>query len=169
VGANWYSTIGDGMVSAPVRNGNYLVHHTVLDGFNGWELNAGWDFGTWALGAGYGELTRDVTTYQSCPEDWNAVVAGFCRGGGVPATAESREGLRGGEPSEDTTESWRFFGRYDVTEHLAITASYQAAEFDQSIAPLDVIGAQPADRVAHPPTSFAQDFEIFAIGAEIRF
>lgn len=173
VGANYYTTIGDGLVSEPIRNGNYLVHYTVLDGFSGWEVNAGWDFGRIAFGVGYGELTRDTTTYQSCPEDWNAVVAGYCRGGGVLPNNEGREGLRGGEPVEDTADSWRFFGRYDVTERFALTLSYQTADFGQSVAPLDVIpnaeNNAAGNRLPHGPTSYAQDFQILSIGAQVRF
>lgn len=173
VGANYYTTVGDGISSEPERNGNYLIHHTVLDGFSGWEVNAGWDFGRIALGVGYGELTRDTTTYQSCPEDWNAVVAGFCRGGGVLPNNEGREGLRGGSPAEETTDSFRYFGRYDISERFAFTVSYQTADFDQSVAPLAVIdnaaNNAAGNRIAHPDTSFAQDFRLFMIGAQVRF
>jgi len=172
VGANYYATFGDGLTSEPIRNGNYLVHHTILGGFEGWEINGGWDFGPIAAGVGYGELTRDVTTYQSCPEDWNAVVAGFCRGGGVLPNNEGREGLRGGAPAEDTAESWRFFGRYDVSDRFALTLSYQTADFAQSIAPLDVIpnaaNTTAGNRLAHPPTSLAQDFKILSVGVQLR-
>lgn len=173
VGGNYYTTISEGLSSEPQRNGNYLVHHTVLDGFSGWEVNAGWDFGPIAAGVGYGQLTRDTTTYQSCPEDWNGVVAGFCRGGGVLPNNEGREGLRGGEPGEDTADSWRFFGRYDISERFALTLSYQTADFDQSIAPLAVISNAAnnaaGNRLDHPPTSYAQEFQILSIGAQVRF
>ena len=173
VGASYYTTFGDGLVSEPIRNGNYLVHHTTLDGFDGWEVSAGWDFGRIAAGVGYGELNRDTTTYQSCPEDWNAVVAGFCRGGGALPNNEGREGLRGGSPAEDTAESWRFFGRYDVSERFALTLSYQTADFGQSVAPLSVFSNAAnnaaGNRLDHPPTSYAQEFTSLAVGVQVRF
>jgi len=173
VGANLYGTVGDGLVSEPQRNGNYLVHYTELSGFNGWEVNGGYDFGSIAVGVGYGQITRDVTSYQSCPEDWNSVVAGFCRGGGVLPNNEGREGLRGGSPEEDTADSWRFFGRYDVSDHVAITLSYQQADFGQELSPLDVVSNAANDaagnRLAHGPTSFAQDFSIVGAGLQLRY
>lgn len=170
VGANYYKTFGDGITSEPVRNGNYLIHYTTLEGFSGWEVNAGWDFGRIAVGAGYGELTRDVVSYQSCPEDSDGVPFGFC---GNAAQRQFREGLRGGSPEDNTADSVRFFGRYDVNDTFAVTLSYQTADFEQSISPLDVIANAEnnaaGNRTAHGPTSFAQDFQILGVGAQVRF
>lgn len=169
IGANYYTTLTGELSSEPIRNGNYLVHHTVLEGFSGFEGTLGWDFGPFAIGGGYGQLTRDVTTYQSCPEDSASTVAGFCYGSGVLATQNAREGLRGGEPTEDTADSWRIYGRWDVTERFGVTLGYQSADFEQSVTPLNVIGTQPADRTPHGATSLAQDFRILSIGGAIRF
>ena len=169
-GANYYTTLAGEITSEPVRNGNYLVHYTTLAGFSGWEVNAGWDFGHIAAGVGYGSLTRDVTTYQSCSEDHDAVPFGFC---GSVAFGDAREGLRGGSPEDESADSWRVFGRYDVTEHFALTASYQTADFGQSLTPLDVVAnaenTAAGNRTAHGPTAFAQDFRAFSIGAQVRF
>lgn len=171
VGLNYSTTIGDGINSPVVRNGNYLTHETTLEGFEGWEVVAGWDFGPIALGVGYTpEFTRDVVSYQSCPEDSDAVPFGYC---GNATFRQQREGLRGGSPEEDATESIRWFGRYDVSDRVAITLSYQQADFGQSVSPLDVIpnaeNNAAGNRTAHGPTSFAQDFEILSIGAQLRF
>lgn len=166
VGASYATTLGDGITSEPIRNGNYLVHHTVLDGFSGWDASIGWDFGPLTLGVAWGQLTRDVTTFQSCPEDSDAVPFGYC---GNATFRQQREGLRGGSPEEDTADSFRAFGQWEISRRFYLEASYLQAEFGQSITPLDVIGAQPADRTAHGPTSMAQDFEVLSVGAGIRF
>lgn len=169
-GANYYTSLTEGTTSAPVRNGNYLVHYTQFDGFSGWEVNSGFDFGPIAVGAGYGEITRDVVTYQSCPEDSDGVPFGFC---GNAAQRQFREGLRGGSPAEDTADSWRVFARYDLSDRWAIIGSYQSADFDQSITPLAVVANAEnnaaGNRTAHPDTSLAQDFTALAIGIQLRF
>lgn len=172
-GADYYTTGGDGTTSAPVRNGNYLVHFTEFTGFSGYEFIAGWDFGHIAVGAGFGEMERDAVSYQSCGEDRFSTVAGYCFGGGVAATAESREGLRGGSPQENTADSWRIFARYDITDNWGVTLSHQSADFGQSISPLDVIANAEnnaaGNRTAHGPTSFEQDFSATMLGVQFRY
>jgi hypothetical protein len=157
----------------PVRNGNYLIHYTEMNGFSYYDAIAGYDFGRFDLYAGYGQLTRDVVSYQSCPEDWNAVVAGFCRGGGVLPNNEGREGLRGGEPQEDTADLTILGARYEISDRWSIDLRYMEADFEQSISPLDVIAnaenTAAGNRIAHGPTSFAQDFQALSVGLQIRF
>lgn len=169
-GADYYTTGGDGTTSAPVRNGNYLVHHTEFTGFSGYEFLAGWDFGHIAVGAGFGQMERDATSYQSCPEDSDAVPFGYC---GNAAQRQFREGLRGGSPQDNEADSWRIFARYDITDTWGVTLSHQEADFGQSISPLDVIANAEnntaGNRTAHGPTSFEQDFSATMFGIQARY
>lgn len=169
VGAHWSTTVGDGVTSAPIRNGNSLIHYTELEGFTTWDVRAGYDFGAFTAYAGWGELERDVVTYQSCPEQYESQPFGYCSGGGVPATGNAREGLRGGSPEDDSTELWRVGATWQVTERMFVAFDYAWADFDQSAAPLDVVGDQPSDRTAHSDTSLAQEFRVFSVGVGVRF
>lgn len=161
VGANYYATATDALNSGAQMNGNALWNEAELEGFSGYEFTVGYDFGSIAVGVGYGELEADSITYQNCAEDHEIYTASFCGAGGNDVVGDQREGLRGGSPMENSTEAWRLFGRYDVNDNIYITASYLNAEFGQSVAPLDVIDnaandAHP-DRTAHPATSYALD------------
>lgn len=169
VGVHYFTTLDGEVTSEPVRNGNYLVHYTTLEGYSGWDVRAGWDFGALTFYAGYGELERDVTSYQSCPEDYQAVPFGFCGGGGNPAVGNAREGLRGGSPEEDTAELTRIGASWAITERVFANVDYAWAEFGQEVSPLDVIGEQPVDRTPHGPTAFAQDFNVLSLGLGVRF
>ncbi len=170
VGAHYFTAVGDGIVSEPIRNGNYLVHHTTLDGLSGWDVRAGYDFGALTFYAGYGQLERDVTTYQSCPEDSDAVPFGYC---GNATFRQQREGLRGGAPEEDTADLTRVGLSWSVTERVFVSVDYAWAEFGQSITPLDVISNAEnnaaGNREPHGPTSLAQDFNVLSFGAGVRF
>lgn len=169
-GADYYTTGGDGTTSAPVRNGNYLVHYTEFTGFSGYEVLAGWNFGHLALGVSYGQMERDATSYQSCPEDSDGVPFGFC---GNAAQRQFREGLRGGSPQDNEADSLRIFARYDITDNWGVTLSHQTADFGQSISPLDVIANAEnnaaGNRTAHGPTSFEQDFSATMLGIQVRY
>lgn len=167
VGASYFSTIGDGVQSAPVRDGNYLVQDSRLDGLSGFEGRIGYAFGAWMPYAAYGQTERDLVTRQSCPNQTGSAPFGFCHGGGVPATELARAGQREGDAGS-TADTWSVGLEWSASEHVFLDARYSDTDFGTQVVSLDPTGNTPG-QLAHPATDPTQSLRSFAVSVGLRF
>lgn len=167
LGASYFTTFGDGIQSPPNRDGNYLVQDGRIDGLSGWEVRAGWAFGDWLPYVAYGQTERDGVTRQSCPNDPASVVAGFCAGGFVPATATARAGQREGSV-DGSGETISLGLEWNLSEHVFFDARASQTDFGEQIVSLDPTGNTPG-QLAHPLTNPSQDSQAFSFAIGWRF
>lgn len=167
LGGSYFQTLGDGLDSGPVRDGNYLVQNAHVDGLTGWEVRGGFAFGDVEPYIAYGQTDEDASTFQSCPNDWNSVVAGFCRGGGVPATAIARQGTRRGDAGQ-TMDTWSIGVNWNLSTHAFVDIRYSQADYGSQIVSLEPTG-NTAGQTAHPATDPHQDPTWAAVKIGYRF
>lgn len=163
IGGAYWTTFGDPLQSGPVRDGNYLVQDGTLDTLSGFEVRAGWAFGDLMPYVAYGQTEREGTTRQSCPNDPASVVAGFCAGGFVPATATARAGQRSGDVDGDA-ETLSFGLEWNVNANVFLDLRWSQTDFGEQIVTLDPTGNTPS-QTAHPATNPTQ--EVSAIGFQV--
>lgn len=163
LGASYWSSLGDGLQSGPIRDGNYLVQDARLDGLSGWEVRAGWAFGDFMPYVGYGETERDLAVRQSCPNDPASVVAGFCAGAAATARAGQREGDAGA-----SAETISLGLEWNATEHVFIDVRWSQADYGTQLVSLDPTGNTPG-QTAHPLTNPSQEPSWIAIQIGARF
>lgn len=165
LGASYFSTFGDALQSGPVRDGNYLVQDGTLDTLSGWEVRAGWAFGDFMPYLAYGETEREGLTRQSCPNDPASTVAGFCYGGGVPATQAARAGQREGS-LDGGAETTTLGLEWNVSANVFLDLRYSETDFGTQIVSLAPTG-NTAGQLAHPDTNPNQSLS--AIGFQVGY
>lgn len=156
-------------IEAPAnRDGNYLVQYFTLNGLTLFGGRVGYAHGPFMGYIGGGQAQAEGTAGQSCPLDWNSVVAGFCRGGGVPAVADGREGLKQGTFDVDT-DFWMLGFEYAPTERWALDFRYTSElDFGETIVPLNATSIGGAD--PHPATNPHLEFDgVLSVTAAYRF
>lgn len=159
LGASWGGTVGDGLTSPANRDGNYLVQGAELDRLSSWELRAGVPVGRFMPYAAGGQITRELTVWQSCPADPASVVAGFC---GNDAYEAQRAGLSSGS-IDDTATMWRVGIEATLSPHAFVDLSYMRADFGAVTVALD------PDPAVIPPTDPDQSIESVSLRLGWRF
>jgi len=169
VGIGAFSSLGDGIQTAPVRDGNLLVQDSRLNGLSGYGGRIGYAFGNLTPFVGVEKWQRDFTTRQSCPDNPAASVAvgGYCAGGFNLPVATTRAGQRAGSDSAEAT-AWTLGAELALSRHFSLDARYSDADFGTHVISLAPTG-NTLGQVAHPPTDPSQHVRAFAITGAWRF
>lgn len=161
LGASYADSFGS-LNADTQRDGNYLVQGATLSGLSSWEVRAGWAFGRFMPYAAYGKLSRDMSVWQSCPDDHNAAPFGFCSGGGNAALGDAREGRRTADAGQEA-DMWRIGVEVMLGQHGFVDLSYAEADFGTQVVNLD------ADPAIVPPTDPTQDVRTIGLKTGWRF
>jgi opacity protein-like surface antigen len=156
-------------IEAPAnRDGNYLVQYFTLNGYTLFGGRVGYAHGRSMIYAGGGVAQAEATAGQSCPLDWNSVVAGFCRAGGNAVLADGREGLKQGDYEADA-DFWMIGFEFNINDNWYVDARYTSdISFGEEIVPLNATSIGGAD--PHPATNPNLEFNgALTLTAAYRF